>query len=86
VLQTPVYGQETDFSAACLADEQALQTIESEFAGQQKRIQDEGEDIEKDAPEGLKISGTISFENAHMALHLPSVTMRTKEFSLACRA
>ncbi|WP_447724856.1 hypothetical protein [Sphingomonas koreensis] len=81
ILQAPAYGQEANFSEQCAADEQALTTMESQFSDRQKRIQDEGEDIERDAPDGLRISGTVKFENAHMALHLPSVTMKTRAFS-----
>lgn len=81
LLPMPVHGQEADFSEACRADEQALQGVESQFAGRQKRIADQGEEIERDAPDGLKTSGTVKFENAHMALHMPSVTMKTRAFS-----
>lgn len=81
LLPASVHGQEADFSEACRADEQALQAVESQFAGRQKQIEDRGEEIERNAPDGLKISGTVKFENAHMALHVPSVTMKTQAFS-----
>lgn len=81
MLCAPAYGQDMIASGQCAADEQALNTIESQFADRQKAIQDEGDEIERNAPDGLRISGTIKFENAHMALHLPSVTMKTRAFS-----
>lgn len=81
VLHASALASETSHSAQCVADEQALATIETQYADRQKQIQDEGEDIQRDAPDGLVISGAVKFEDAHMALHLPSVTMKPKAIS-----
>lgn len=77
-LHAPAFGEDKSYTEQCAADEKALSTIETQYAGRQQHIKDEGDSIERDAPEGLRISGRIVFEDAHMALHLPSVTMKTQ--------
>ncbi len=78
-LHAPAFAADKSYTEQCAADEQALSTIETQYADRQQQIKDEGEDIERDAPDGLRMSGRVVFENAHMALHLPSVTMKTRQ-------
>jgi hypothetical protein len=66
----------------CEAQERAVAALESEYGQDIKAVQDEGDDIERDAPSGPRISGTIKFETTRVALHLPSITMRNREFSM----
>lgn len=74
-------GIEVDVGAACKSQEDALAGVAAEFAADQERIEHESREIEDEAPQGPRISGEIVFEDAHVGLHLPSVTMTDATFA-----
>jgi len=71
----------TDASAArvCQVQEDALGQLESKYKPEQDRLKERGDEIKDEAPDGLEISGEIKFEDAHIALDLPQVTMLTTQ-------
>ncbi len=71
----------TDASSAsvCKVQEDALAQLEAKYKPEQDRLKERGDEIRDEAPNGPKISGEIKFEDAHMALDLPQVTMRNTQ-------
>jgi len=66
-------------ASACKVQEDELAQLSEKYKPEQDRLAARGKELEDEAPANLKISGEIKFQDEHIALDLPQVTMKVQK-------
>jgi hypothetical protein len=76
-VSAPAFAQEN----SCVAQESDLARMNEEFLPEQDDIKVDADELKNDAPGTLEIKGEVIFVDAHVALHLPQVTMKNRKIA-----